>query len=156
MFIAQAKLEYGWNKKMLDLFDKFPEKYRDLRSKVKLLELPNTREELVKMDHYSFRSPEKVVDDVELAVWTEAGFELMVERVRGVNTGSRDVHTQVYNIAVANVGLLQIQRVDILEDCETYQLQRELDGGARLLAVMPPNNTNWPSYVIGWFDKEPK
>lgn len=153
MFIATGDLEYGWKKKLIELLDKNPEAYRVLRGRVKMYELPHTREELEKMNDYLHKKQE-IIDDRELEAWTDAGIEVKMTRVRGVMSNAQDVRKTVYQISVANVGLMQIQRVEVLEDCCTNELQRWLDKGWRLLAVCPPNDTRRPSYIMGHFEKE--
>lgn len=153
MFIAKGELEYGWKKKLLELFDKNPAAYRLLRERVKMYELPHTQEELEKMSEYQQRRSE-LIDDLELEAWNAAGFEVKMSNVRGLRTNNPDIHKTIYQISVANVGLMQIQRVEVLEDCCTNALQSELDRGWRILAVCPPNDARRPSYVVGHIEKE--
>lgn len=153
MFIAKGELEYGWKKKLLDLLEKDPNAYRALRERVKMYALPHTWEELEKLNEYVDRKLD-TIDDLELEAWTSLGFEVKLSRVRGLRSNDPDIRKTIYQISVANVGLMQIQRVEVLEDCCTYDLQRELDRGWRILAVCPPNDTRRPSYVVGHFEKE--
>lgn len=153
MFIAKGELEYGWKKKLLELFDKEPVAYRRLRERVKMYALPHTREELDKLNEYTDRKLD-TIDDLELEAWTSAGFTVQMSRVRGLRSNDPDIHKTIYQISVANVGLMQIQRVEVLEDCCTDALQRELDRGWRILAVCPPNDARRPTYVVGHMEKE--
>jgi len=153
MFIAKGELEYGWKKKLLELFDKEPVAYRRLRERVKMYDLPHTREELDKLNEYTDRKLD-TIDDLELEAWTSVGIEVKMSRVRGLRSNDPDIHKTIYQISVANVGLMQIQRVEVLEDCCTDHLQRELDRGWRILAVCPPNDARRPSYVVGHMEKE--
>lgn len=155
MFIAKAELEYGWLKKLLELFDKEPDAYRRLRERVKMYALPHTRVELEKIDEWNIQAKKSdMVDDLELEAWTSVGIEVKMSRVRGLRSNDPDIHNTIYQISVANVGLMQIQRVEVLEDCCTDELQRQLDRGWRLLAVCPPNDARRPTYVVGHFEKE--
>ena len=155
MFIAKAELEYGWLKKLLELFDKDPAAYRLLRERSKMYALPLTRQELEKIEEWgSGAKKSDIVDDLELEAWTAAGFELKMSRVRGLRSSDPDIHKTIYQISVANIGLMQIQRVEVLEDCCTNDLQTQLDRGWRLLAVCPPNDARRPSYVVGHIEKE--
>lgn len=156
MFIASANLEYGWKKKLLELFDKDPAAYRLLRDRVKLVELPHTREELDQISEYLPMGGDHIIDDRELDAWTSVGIEVTMSRVRGLRSNDPDIHKTIYQISVANVGLMSIQRVEVLEDCGTDALQYQLDRGWRILAVCPPNDTRRPSYVMGHFEKEAK
>jgi len=153
MFIAKGELEYGWKKKLLELFDKEPVTYRRLRERVKMYALPHTREELDELNEYTDRKLD-TIDDLELEAWTSAGFTVQMSRVRGLRSNDPDIHKTIYQISVANVGLMQIQRVEVLEDCCTDALQRELDRGWRILAVCPPNDARRPTYVVGHMEKE--
>jgi len=153
MFIAKGELEYGWKKKLLELFDKEPVTYRRLRERVKMYALPHTREELDELNEYTARKLD-TIDDLELEAWTSAGFTVQMSRVRGLRSNDPDIHKTIYQISVANVGLMQVQRVEVLEDCCTDALQRELDRGWRILAVCPPNDARRPTYVVGHFEKE--
>lgn len=154
MFIAQAKLEWSWKKKLLELFEKDPSAYRLLRDRVKLVQLPHTYEELEKLSEYEHVNGNHVIDDRELDAWTSVGVEVTMSRVRGLRSNDPDIHKTIYQISVANVGLMQIQRVEVLEDCCTDELQRELDRGWRILAVCPPNDARRPTYVVGHMEKE--
>ena len=153
MFIAHGKLEYSWKKKLLELFNKDPDAYRRLRSRVKIVALPHTLEELEKLNEYGSFT-ENLIDDLEIEAWVNVGIEVTMSRVRGLRSNDPDIHKTIYQISVANIGLMQIQRVEVLEDCCTDELQRELDRGWRLLAVCPPNDARRPSYVIGHIEKE--
>lgn len=55
----------------------------------------------------------------------------------------------VVQIAIPDLGLLQIDEVDHLDDCCTDNLQRHLKEGWRILAVCPPNAQRRPDYIIG-------
>lgn len=55
----------------------------------------------------------------------------------------------VVQIAVPDLGLLQIGEVDWMEDACTEELQEKLDAGWRILAVCPPNAQRRPDYILG-------
>lgn len=46
-------------------------------------------------------------------------------------------------------GLLNIRRAQVLEDCCTDVLQRQLDDGWVILAIQPQPNQRRPDYVLG-------
>lgn len=152
MFLAKADLEYGWKKKLIELMSTDLDAYLALRGKVKLYKLPLTQEELEKLSEWQDKTD--FVDGAEVEAWNSVGIDVKLSRMKGVASNSRDLRQTVYQISVANVGLIQIQRVDVLEDCCTDELQRWLDRGWRLLAVCPPNDARRPSYVMGHFEKE--
>lgn len=56
---------------------------------------------------------------------------------------------QAVQIAIADVGLLRINTVKVVEDICTDALQEELDDGWRILAVCPPNAARRPDYILG-------
>lgn len=153
MFLAVVVLPYSWKKTVLELFDADPARYRELRSRVRTVSLPHTREELEKMSEFNGREG-NISDQDEIEAWNSVGIAVEVSRVRGLASNSSDLHKTIYQISVANVGLMQIQRVEVLEDVCTWDLQAWLDKGWRILAVCPPNDARRPSYVVGHFEKE--
>lgn len=52
-------------------------------------------------------------------------------------------------ISVPDLGLLQIDEVDWIEDACTQELQTRLSDGWRILAVCPPNAQRRPDYILG-------
>ena len=52
-------------------------------------------------------------------------------------------------IAIPDIGLLQIKDVCVEEDCCTDFLQQRLNEGWRILAVCPPNAARRPDYILG-------
>lgn len=92
-------------------------------------------------------------------VWTDAGFELEVSRIKGVryplhpSNGLREALNghppTVLNVSVSNAGLYDMRTVHYEEDCCTDRLQGFLDDGWRLLAVCPPNDARRPTYILG-------
>lgn len=52
-------------------------------------------------------------------------------------------------IVVPDIGVLQIDEVDWMEDACTQALQDRLDEGWRILAVCPPNAQRRPDYILG-------
>lgn len=153
MFLAKAELEYGWKKKLIELLEKDPVAYHLLRERARMYALPPTREELENLNEYHARKHD-VLDDVEMEAWTSAGIMVQTSRMRGLRSNSPDLQQTVYQISVANIGLMQVQRVKVLEDCCTDELQSYLDNGWRILAVCPPNDARRPSYVVGHIEKE--
>lgn len=61
---------------------------------------------------------------------------------------------QVVQIAVPDLGILQINETDWLEDACTEELQARLDDGWRILAVCPPNAQRRPDYILGRHNPE--
>lgn len=130
-----------------------PEEYAELRATVKEIDWPEDQAKAKDL----WATWEGLVDDGDVARFTRFGLHVKISRVRGVASERRPDHNNIsqhfHQIAVANVGLMEVQRVMVLEDCCTDELQKRLDQGFRILAVCPPNDTRRPSYVIGHKDK---
>lgn len=149
MFIAEADLNYSWETELAKIP---PERYRELRRKLGKVgdELPELQEGLKEFAHKNYSFRQRIMDEVEVDAWVGAGVEVSMKRVRGLASNHPDLHQTIYQIAVPDIGLMQIRRVEQLSECETYSLQRELDRGWRLLAVMPPVvGGGLPSYIVG-------
>ena len=55
----------------------------------------------------------------------------------------------IVQVHVPNLSLLSFNTVAVLEDCCTDSLQKELDGGWRILAVCPPSTSDRrPTYIV--------
>ena len=67
----------------------------------------------------------------------------------GLLKQSLAVGESVVSIHVANIGLLAIKEVEVLENCCTNELQGRLDEGWSILAICPPNAQRRPDYIIG-------
>lgn len=151
MFVCSGRLEYGWEAHLATLDDA---RYAEFRRVVRVRELPEalpsdcTPEERAKPLKALYLHEMPMTSDVVNA-WNEIGVNVSVSRVAGLASNSRDIHSTIYQISVANVGLMQVQSVKVLEDCCTDVLQDELSNGWRILAVCPPNDARRPSYVVG-------
>ncbi len=105
-------------------------------------------------------SGECIIDlEVEGRQLVELGVEFTIRRFDGcMYVGDKPVMTekvqQVTNIqiAVADIGVMLIQAVRVLNDCCTDALQKELDDGWRIIAVCPPREQRRPDYVLGHKD----
>lgn len=157
-FLANASLGYGWAKKISALDDA---KYSAFRARINneklLAALPEARADFdeKKAENEAPSYTDFFLDSDEAVAFGDIGIELTLKRIKGLATSSRDIRNTIYQISVANVGLMQIQKVQVLEDCCTNELQGWLDRGWRILAVCPPNDARRPSYVMGHFEKEP-
>ena len=110
---------------------------------------------------------EALMDTAELQVWTDAGIQITIRKVRGLvylqpepaspfPTQAKDLLSgpTIVNVSVpGGFGLWQVQSVSILEDACTDALQDTLDNGWRILAVCPPNDRRRPTYIMGHHDK---
>ncbi len=154
-FIASAKVEYGWARKVaaLDYQD-----YAAFRARIRhpemLKALPDRGFNAEKAEAAFHSWTDMLVNGDEAQAWTDIGVEITMSRVKGLASDEKDIRNTIYQISVANIGLMQIQRAEVLEDCCTNELQSWLDKGWRILAVCPPNDTRRPSYVMGHFEKE--
>lgn len=86
---------------------------------------------------------------IEVSVFTTLvdHLEAMVQRVPGYS------HPNQYNsrcdVHVPNLGLLMMNKVELLSDACTDDLQAHLDRGWRILAICPQPNQRRPDYIIG-------
>lgn len=151
-FICTAKPAYNWQETIAKLephqFEAWRRGARSLADKLK-----DSNQATFKAD-VSHIWEGLLMDGEEVDVWDKAGVELTISRVKGLASNAAHLPDVIYQISVANVGLMQIQLVDVLEDCCTDELQRQLDRGWRILAVCPPNDARRPTYVMGHFEKE--
>ena len=57
-------------------------------------------------------------------------------------------------IHIPNVGLYQVNEVEVLDDACTTNLQVMLNEGWHILCVCPPNGQRRPDYILGRYNKE--
>lgn len=55
----------------------------------------------------------------------------------------------IVQVSVPDIGLLEIDEVEVMQDACTDDLRRMLDDGWRIIAVCPPNGQRRPDYVMG-------
>lgn len=125
-----------------------PEAYTEILPRLKFLEeLPATQEGLGKW----FVWEALATSDEAQIITDELGVDITVSRMRGVQSprAAFEKTGDTFQISVANVGLLAIDHVSVLEDCCTDALQDELKKGWRIIAVCPPNDKRRPTYIIG-------
>lgn len=99
---------------------------------------------------------ELIMDGDELQAWSDVGVEVSTSRIKGLASNAQTLQQTIYQISVANVGLLSVTRVEVLEDVCTNELQGWLDLGWRIVAVCPPNDTRRPTYIMGHTDVRAK
>ena len=151
--LMNASLEWGAEKKLKELP---ADVYQTIRQRIPRLKLP---EDKGKVEAYY---QDILMDAAEAELLTDAGIELSIKRIKGLaypdwfNAARRSgwqlpdgAHNVTYQVSVANVGLLAVDEVTVLEDCCTDTLQADLDAGWRILAVCPPNDARRPTYVMG-------
>jgi hypothetical protein len=154
-FLCNAKLGYGSAKKISELSDTNYARLRDgVKSRLRDL-LPEDRSTF-DADKFPYFN-DYIIDAEEATAWTEiADVEVHMSRISGVATPTVNPAQSVYNISVANIGLMQVERVRVEEDCCTDKLQGFLDDGWRLIAVCPPNDARRPSYILGHSNRSAK
>lgn len=91
---------------------------------------------------------ELVTGPVPVPMWLELMAELKALGV-AVGTGQTRLNERV-NVAVPDLGLLQMRRVAVRTDCCTEALQLDLDRGWRILAICPQPDQRRPDYVLGF------
>ena len=143
-FLCNGSPGYDWQKKVTALE---PGAYKHFREQTGLVEqLPNvnSEENLKKVWLHDL-----LMDEGNVEAWNAIGVEITMRKVKGLASNATKLPDIVYQISVANVGLMSVTRVDVLEDCCTDNLQTYLDRGWRILAVCPPNDTRRPTYIVG-------
>lgn len=81
-------------------------------------------------------------------------FTTLVEHLEGmIQRFTVNTHPNQFNsrcdVHVPNLGLLMMNKVLLLQDACTDDLQEHLDHGWRILAICPQPNQRRPDYVIG-------
>jgi hypothetical protein len=141
------------NREILEKMDK--DAYQSLRKEMDWL--PE--------DQKSFwRMPDDILATVEdIRLLTDAALSPEVKQVKNTysptkpdNGWSKNLEkaSNSIHVHIPNIGLLMMEKVAVLEDCCTNELQRWLDAGWRILAICPPNGTRRPDYIIGATNKE--
>jgi len=136
------------------------DRYAELREQIPMLPSPRPR----------WGAPELWADMPTLLKLTELGinFGIQKDKLAGatgtmivkmqerIASGERHVDAakaaaagHAVQIAIPDLGLLNITEVTWLEDCCTEVLQEHLTDGWRLLAVCPPNAQRRPDYILG-------
>lgn len=125
----------------------------------------NDPEKINEVSTWYYSSRQRITMAEAHAIQT-AGIDISLEAIDGTmlqpqkDNGERldrygDVHSldlhsgAVVQIVVPDVGVLQINEVDYIEDACTDALQGKLDDGWRILAVCPPNAQRRPDYILG-------
>lgn len=86
----------------------------------------------------------------------------MADRIRDLETkGTLEDRTlyergALLQLHVPNVGLIQYNEFDVLEDSCTDKLQEAIDEGWRVVAVCPPNAQRRPDYIIARYNPDRK
>ena len=113
--------------------------------------------------------PSMIADDMAVRALSRAGLQMTVEpgtkdsmlvklqdQMRSLGVKHRELEQLiaeaprcVVQVAIPDLGLLQIDEVTWEADCCTQDLQRRLEEGWRILAVCPPNAQRRPDYILG-------
>jgi hypothetical protein len=124
--------------------------YQELRTKFPKLRLPETQSEI---SHW-FDPYEILIDDADFEYLDNLGVKMSLRRVKGLHHPQivqrhHPLEQRINQVSVSNVGLMQINRVEVLEDFCTFALQERLNDGWKIIAVCPPNDTRRPTYIVG-------
>lgn len=156
MFLCNGKPEWQWQDKVINLE---PHKFQQWRNGVPSLRKhfhPDTNQANFKEHFKGVHVYEGLLMDAdEVAAWGDAEVEVTISRIKGLASNARELQQTIFQVSIAGIGLMQIQCVELLENCCTVELQNWLDRGWRIVAVCPPNDTRRPSYIMGHVDKEP-
>lgn len=164
-FICNGSPEYGWTKKVKGMkphdFIQWFNRCPALRQAMSKARYPGDDEtDISQINQANFPEQSRfhdglLMDGDELEAWADAGIKVEVSRIKGLASNARELQSTIFQVSVANVGLMQVQCVEVIEDACTDEIQRWLDKGWRIIAVCPPNDSRRPSYIMGHFDKEP-
>lgn len=125
------------------------EQYERLRTGVAQLDLPEDR---TQYRSYQLGGESRLIDmETDGRLLAELGIPFEVKAFKGTVAVASQVGPPgaTINIAIPNIGLVQINEVMVLEDACTDDLQSHLDEGWRILCVCPPNNQRRPDYILG-------
>lgn len=151
-FLCIGAPEYGWEDKLKKLT---PRQWDDWKRRAVSMAKHFTAE----TNQANFKPgwvSELMMDGEEVEAWGDAGINITMSRVKGLASNSEELHKTVYQMSVANSGLMNIQKLDILEQGEVRDVQYMLDRGWRIVAVCPSNKGDLPDYVMGHFEKDPR
>lgn len=126
---------------------------------------PDDEAKLLELSSWDYGTRQRLTMAEAYAIQT-AGIEITLEAIDGTmlqankSVGEKmEKHGPVHSIdlvsgtavqiVVPDVGILQIDEVDYMEDACTDALQGRLDDGWRILAVCPPNAQRRPDYILG-------
>lgn len=149
MFVCRGSPEYNWKDSVAKLSPEAFEEWRSACPSISDHTKDKTQEEVCKQ----YLGNEMMMDDEEVAAWNRIGVEVRIKRLRGLTgPSSRDARAMaetIIQVAVSDVGLMQIKDVDVLEDCCTDNLRDYLKADWRILSVIQPNGARRPTYIIG-------
>lgn len=140
--------------------DVWPMRNRDASK----LELPERRRYCVGYEEMRFAYDEAVYLEMKFGIklevvqWADSGLMLSKQASgkygnfqgsHGTPTASDLMAGRAVQIAIPDLGLLQIDEVDYMEDACTDEVGRHLADGWRILAICPPNAQRRPDYIFG-------
>ena len=102
-----------------------------------------TMEEASFLEDAGFEFEYEGIDGTALTKLTDQGSKYGEVTALGLTSG------QVVQITVPDLGILQIDEVDWMDNACTEELQERLNQGWRILAVCPPNAQRRPDYILG-------
>lgn len=151
MFVGTGKLPYDWKKLIGALSET---RYHNLRRALEgVWDLPAGQSAVADIEEYGpkWRS-EQVITDRIVGALSDAGIEVTLSNVRGLEPHREGAQNTIYQIMVPDIGVMQIKNVSYLYDCDERTINNELDRGWRILCISPPrvrSEDQHPSYVIG-------
>ena len=144
--VASIELEYS-------AYDKLSKLAEDEESYKKLCSIfPHAPAYERRLESYAW--PRDAIIDIDTdGQWlTEQGVTYIIKKFKGTlplqallpSGESYKVYVQV-----PHIGLLNVNQVQLEENCCTDRLQALLDEGWRILCVCPPNAQRRPDYILG-------
>lgn len=168
-FLCTGSPEYSWSKKVKALE---PHVFQQWWNRV-----PGLREEIQRkrgvygQDHAPINQANfpdvylngegMLMDEQEVQAWNEIGISIEVKRIKGLATNARELAKTIFQVCIAGVGPMQIQCVDYIkgedgvDDWQLTEVNRWIAKGWRILAVVPPADCKFPTFVMGHMEKEP-
>lgn len=127
-----------------------PEEYTAAKKELFFLsvELPEEQQKL--SDYWG---GETIVDEAGISIICKYHPDAKFKRVKGLlyNHPAQQKETiqQVTQIHVANLGLFAIERLLLLEDACTNEINEMISGDWKIIAVIPANDARRPTYILG-------
>lgn len=139
--------DYGLKAELIKLS---PEEYNQARKELFFLsiELPEEQEKLA-----NYWGGESIVDEAAMAIIGKYDLNARFKRVKGLlynhPTQQKETIQHITQIHIANLGLFAIERLLLLEDACTNEVNEMIGGDWKIIAVIPANDARRPTFILG-------
>lgn len=154
-YIIEIYLDYQANPVLRAMSE---EVYSEFKSQFKDLELPDSQADLRDYGTYTMFGFEEDFWNL-----VSVGLTPTAKRIRGMPAdnipnaakvpGHESAQTLIVNVSVPNAALFAVQSITWIEDACTMYVQKLMDDGWRIVAVVPANDCRRPTYIMGHFEK---